>query len=319
MKAYQRWDEYLIAEHEMIERAMAVLKERLNDMEGSAKKPLQMVRALDFLLEFGDKIHNAKEEKHLFPLMQERGVPSEGGPIGVMLMEHEMERELLTAMVAAAPKLKDMEIDELAAYRDKGIKYLEVRAEHIWKENDVLYPMARRLLSDDYAAGLLEAFFAIDRAAYGESAHEKFAAMVDEVEKVLKEKKGLIHNLSYEEIEGIMETLPFEVTFVDADDTVAYFNRLDKEKLFPRTRSVIGRKVDKCHPEKSVDTVREIVSGFKNRTRDQAEFWIDFMGDKIMIRYFPVYNDAGDYLGVLEVTQAIGAIQKITGQKRLLD
>ena len=318
-RKYQRWDEYLIAEHEMIERAMAVLKERLDDLDATAKNPVQMVRALDFLLEFGDKIHNAKEEKHLFPLMQQRGIPAEGGPIGVMLMEHEMERELLVRMVAAAPKLAEMDGDERDKYRAEGMKYLEVRAEHIWKENDILYPMARRVMSDADADGLLDAFYAIDQAAYGDSAHEKFARMVDEVEKVLKEKKGLIHNLSYEQIEGIMETLPFEVTFVDADDTVAYFNRLDKEKIFPRTRSVIGRKVEKCHPEKSVDTVREIVTGFKNRTRDKAEFWIDFMGDKVLIRYYPVYNDEGEYLGVLEVTQAIGEIQKITGQKRLLD
>ena len=82
---------------------------------------------------------------------------------------------------------------------------------------------------------------------------------------------------------------------------------------------VIGRQVEKCHPEKSVDTVKKIVSGFKQKTMDKAEFWIDFKGDKILIRYFPVYDDAGEYLGVLEVTQEIGAIQKLTGQKRLLD
>lgn len=65
--------------------------------------------------------------------------------------------------------------------------------------------------------------------------------------------------------------------------------------------------------------VREIVQGFKNRTRDKAEFWIDFRGDKILIRYFPVYGDGGEYLGVLEVTQAVGWIQSLQGQKRLLD
>jgi DUF438 domain-containing protein len=116
-----------------------------------------------------------------------------------------------------------------------------------------------------------------------------------------------------------METLPFELTFVDAADTVAYFNRLDKEKIFPRTRSVIGRKVDKCHPEKSVHMVGQIVDGFKERTLDKAEFWIDFRGEKVLIRYFPVYSEAGEYMGVLEITQEIGWLQKLTGQKRLLD
>jgi DUF438 domain-containing protein len=143
--------------------------------------------------------------------------------------------------------------------------------------------------------------------------------MLDEVEKGKKAIQSLVHNLSTEQIHGIFETLPFEVTFVDADDTVAYFNRLDKEKVFVRSRSVIGRKVQKCHPEKSVDTVEKIVSGFKDGTRDKADFWIDIAGEKILIRYFPVRDEEGNYLGVLEVTQEISAIQKLTGQKRLLD
>ena len=143
--------------------------------------------------------------------------------------------------------------------------------------------------------------------------------MVSEVEGGKENRARLIKGLSYEQIDAIMEALPFEVTFVDAEDTVAYFNRLDKTKIFPRTRSVIGRKVNKCHPEKSVDTVIRIVEGFKNRTMDKAEFWINFRDDTIMIRYFPVYNEENEYMGVLEVTQEIAWIKKLEGEKRLLD
>ena len=131
-------------------------------------------------------------------------------------------------------------------------------------------------------------------------------------------RKSLLHNLSLEQIDAILETLPVEVTFVDADDTVAYFNRLDKEKIFVRSRSVVGRKVFKCHPEKSVHAVQRIVTGLKNGSLDEATFWIDYAGDKVLIRYLPVRDEEGTYLGVLEVTQAIGAIQKLTGQKTLL-
>jgi hypothetical protein len=143
--------------------------------------------------------------------------------------------------------------------------------------------------------------------------------MVAEVEQGGRGPGKLLERLSYKQLDAIMETLPFELTFVDAEDSVAYFNRLDKEKIFPRTRSVIGRKVEKCHPEKSVDMVKKIVTGFKEKTLDKADFWIDFRGDKVLIRYFPVYGDGGEYMGVLEVTQEIGAIQKLTGQKTLLD
>jgi DUF438 domain-containing protein len=318
MENYTRWDDFLVAEHEMIERAMAVLKINLEKIDEAVKAPLQMQRAIDFLLEFGDKIHNTKEEKFLFPLMGQKGMPVEGGPIGVMLMEHDAERNLLQRMMGELPNLIDATPVARQKFAADGFEYLTIRAEHIWKENDVLYAMGRKVFSDEDNMSLLGAFKTLDQQTYGDAAREHYAQMLAEVEKDSEAKKRLIRNLSYEQIDAIMETLPFEVTFVDAEDTVAYFNKLDKTKLFPRTRSVIGRKVEKCHPEKSVDTVNQIVSGFKERTMDHAEFWIDFRGDKILIRYYPVYSEAGEYMGVLEVTQAIGAIQKIEGEKRLM-
>ena len=316
---YTRWDDFLVAEHEMIERAMAVLQNCLENLDVSAKNPVQMIRAMDFLLEFGDKIHNRKEETLLFPHMEMKGIPVKGGPLGVMLMEHEAERELLGSMIMQVKGLQNASDTEKEDYKNKGLEYLKVRADHIWKENDVLFKMGAKVTGDEENTELLEGFARIDTATYGTTAREKFQQMLKEVEQGAEGKTRLVENLSYEQLHGIMEAMPFEVTFVDADDVVAYFNRLDREKLFPRTRSVIGRTVTKCHPEKSVDTVIDIVVGFKNKTLDKAEFWINFRDDKILIRYFPVYDDNGVYMGVLEVTQAIGWIQALEGEKRLLD
>ena len=318
MEHYSRWDDFLVAEHEMIERAMAALKSSLEKISESVKEPLQLRRAIDFLLEFGDRIHNTKEEKFLFPLMEQKGLPVEGGPIGVMLMEHDAERKLLLKMMAELPELAEASEAARQKFAAEGFEYLKIRAEHIWKENDILYAMGRKVFTDEDNTNLLAEFEKVNEQAYGASAKDLFAQMLLEVEKDSEARKRLIRNLSYEQLDAIMETLPFEVTFVDAEDTVAYFNKLDKTKLFPRTRSVIGRKVEKCHPEKSVDMVRQIVEGFKNRTMDHADFWIDFRDDKILIRYFPVYSETDEYMGVLEVTQAIGTIQKIEGEKRLL-
>ncbi len=318
MANYSRWDDWLVAEHEMIERAMEVLKTNLEKVQSVRFDKVQTGRAIDFLLEFGDKIHNIKEERFLFPKMHERGVPSEGGPIGVMLMEHEAERELLVKMLMKLDTLIAASDEEKATFVKEGMDYLAIRAEHIWKENDVLYNMARQILNEDDFGYLLKEFEKSDVQHYGEQASAKFDAMLNEVE-VDGKKMRLVENLSTDQLHALMETLPVEVTFIDADDTVAYFNRLDKEKIFARTRSVIGRKVHKCHPEKSVDTVLKIVEGFKNRTMDKAEFWIDFRGEKVLIRYFPVFNDDDEYMGVLEVTQDITWIQKLEGQKFLLD
>jgi DUF438 domain-containing protein len=319
MEQMERWDDYLIAEHELIERCMAVLKNCLDQLEESIRRTRQLERALDFLLEFGDKMHNKKEETMLFPLLEKRGLPAQGGPIGVMLMEHEAERTLIRTMLNQTPTLVRASASERRIFKEKGLEYLKVRAEHIWKENDILYPMGRKVLHEEDNEILLENFAGLDVQTYGPQARKHYDLMVVEVEQGYGTKQLLIGRLTYEQLHGIMEAMPFEVTFVDAEDTVAYFNRLDKHKLFPRTRSVIGRKVQKCHPEKSVDTVQAIVDGFKNKTMDKAEFWIDFRGDKVLIRYFPVYDDAGGYQGVLEVTQAISDIQKLTGEKRLLD
>jgi len=319
MENFTRWDEYLVAEHELIERGMAVLRECLEAIELSDEvNAVKLGRAIDFLLQFGDKIHNAKEEQCLFPRMGQKGIPVEGGPLGVMLMEHEAERNLLTRMGGMLPGFHQLSFADRLQFKEEGMDYLKIRAEHIWKENDVLYPMGRRVLTEADNQELLQEFARINRDTYGEGAFAQFQTMVAEVERGGQGKK-LIEGLSYRQLDAIMEAMPFEVTFVDAKDAVAYFNRLDKTKIFPRTRSVIGRQVEKCHPEKSVETVKKIVAGFKAKTLDKAEFWIDFKGDKVLIRYFPVYDDDGAYLGVLEVTQEIGALQKLSGQKRLLD
>ncbi|MGQ9632008.1 MAG: PAS domain-containing protein [bacterium] len=108
-----------------------------------------------------------------------------------------------------------------------------------------------------------------------------------------------------------------DITFVDKEDAVRYFSQ-SKDRIFVRTKAVIGRKVQQCHPQKSLHVVNRILEDFKSGGRDSAEFWIDFKGRLIYIRYFPVRNKNGEYLGCLEVTQDITDIKKIEGEKRLL-
>jgi len=314
----REWDTLLVGEHEMIERAMDVLRKELEKLPDATHNTFAMQRAIDFLLEFGDRIHNTKEEKVLFPLMVKRGIP-EDGPIRVMLLEHESGREILHQMFAEVSDLEKSSEKARAGFKQKGIEYLEIRANHIWKENDVLYQMGRQVFTEEDNRFLVEGFGRIDTSTYGETAVQHYSQMLEEVEQGSKASKSLIHNLSLEQIDAIMETLPVEIPSIDADDTVAYFNRLDKEKIFVRSRSVVGRKVQQCHPEKSVHRVQQIVDGFKDGSLEKADFWIDFAGDKVLIRYFPVRDDEASYLGVLEVTQKIGEVQKLTGEKRLLD
>ena len=116
----------------------------------------------------------------------------------------------------------------------------------------------------------------------------------------------------------ILDTLPVEISFVDAGDTVQYFNK-NGDRIFPRPPAVIGKKVQNCHPPKSLHKVEQILNDFKNNKKNSAEFWIDLKGMKVYIRYFAVRDKDGKYLGCLEVSQNITDILKIKGEKRLLD
>lgn len=133
------------------------------------------------------------------------------------------------------------------------------------------------------------------------------------------EIRPLIADVPIELVDAMLDTLPLEMTFVDSEDTVRYFNKETKHRMFPRTRAVIGRKVQQCHPQRSVHLANQILNDFRNGKRDSAGFWIDVKGRKIYIRYFAVRDSAGKYLGCVGVDQDITDIQKLQGEKRLLE
>jgi PAS domain S-box-containing protein len=128
----------------------------------------------------------------------------------------------------------------------------------------------------------------------------------------------VIENLSKEQLEGILEAIPVEISFIDENDLVKLWNK-HETRTFKRPISVIGKSVQKCHPKHSLDKVNQLLSDFKAGKRDSAEFWIDLNGRKLYIRYFAVRGKAGRYLGTLEATQDITEIKKIEGENRLLD
>ena len=127
----------------------------------------------------------------------------------------------------------------------------------------------------------------------------------------------MIENLSQDQLAGILETIPIEISFVDEDDLVKFWNR-HETRMFKRPISVVGKSVQNCHPKQSVGKVNQILSDFKTGKQHSAEFWIDLRGRKVYIRYFAVRDKAGRYLGTLEVTQDITDIKKIEGERKLL-
>jgi PAS domain S-box-containing protein len=128
----------------------------------------------------------------------------------------------------------------------------------------------------------------------------------------------MIENLKPEVIEAMLDSMPTEISFVNENDEVKYFNK-NGDRIFPRPRSIVGKKVQQCHPQKSLHKVLQILEAFKDGKKDVAEFWINLKGRQIYIRYFAVRDKAGKYLGTLEVSQDITDIKKIEGEKRLLE
>ncbi|PKP08457.1 MAG: hypothetical protein CVU09_15555 [Bacteroidetes bacterium HGW-Bacteroidetes-4] len=124
--------------------------------------------------------------------------------------------------------------------------------------------------------------------------------------------------LTVEQIKLIFNHLPVDITYVDENDTVRYFST-PKKRIFPRTKTIIGRKVHNCHPPESVHVVEKIVDSFKSGEKDEASFWIDMKGQKFLIQYFAVRDSNQQYKGVIEVSQEISEIQTLKGEKRLLD
>lgn len=124
--------------------------------------------------------------------------------------------------------------------------------------------------------------------------------------------------LTPEQINLMLTHLPVDISYVDENDTVVYYSATP-ERIFPRSPGVIGRKVQNCHPSKSVDTVNLILEAFKAGRRDTAEFWIELGGKFIHIRYFAMRDGEGRYKGCLEVSQDVTGIRALQGQKRLLD
>jgi len=121
-----------------------------------------------------------------------------------------------------------------------------------------------------------------------------------------------------EQLDLMLQFMPVDLTYVDENDIVLFYNRGDK-RVFPRSAGIIGREVKFCHPPKSVDQVLKILEEFKAGRQDEAEFWIEFKGKFIHIQYFAIRDKDGKYKGVIEMSQDVTHIRNLTGEKRLLD
>ena len=134
----------------------------------------------------------------------------------------------------------------------------------------------------------------------------------------------MIGKLERKILESILDTIPIEFSVLDENDKVLAWNK-HETRIFKRSEAALGRDVKQCHPERSLDKVEKIIGEMKEGIRDKARFWIDLPlskngeKEKVMIEYYAIRDKEGNYLGCLEASQNIAEIQKLEGQKRLLE
>ena len=172
----------LIAEHDLIERGLALLeKAAARIMAGESVPNGFACWAPKFFREFADGCHHAKEEDVLFPLLKARGIPEEGGPIGVMLHEHDIGRDCVGRMKAAA-EAEDFDGDSFAAAASEFVPLLR---QHIFKENNVLFKMAEQVLSESDDADATRQFTDVEQQRDLADMYERYTAEITRWEETL--------------------------------------------------------------------------------------------------------------------------------------
>jgi len=301
----------LIAEHREVLGMATRLASRAREGVASPEARAEVERLVQHLV--AAESHYLREENVLFPYLERHGI---GEPPRVMWAEHDRIRELKKAVVKEAPQGERL--------AEAAVALSEMLASHFLKENRILFPTGLRVIPEGEWPEIRRQFDEIGYCCFTPAAPPP-PELAGAPGPAAGPMPGSQFRLRFptgeftpQELEAVLNTLPVDITFVDRDDTVRYFNA-SKDRIFVRTPAVLGRKVQDCHPPKSVHVVEEILADFKAGRRDGAEFWINFAGKLVYIRYFPVRAPGGEYLGTVEVTQDISPIQKITGERRLLD
>lgn len=267
--------------------------------------------------------HYLREENVLFPVLEKHEITE---PPAIMWTEHNHIREEKKKL---SHLIQKHGITDFQNFKEELLKAAnalnEMLQSHFFKENNILFPTAMQVVTKNEWPDLRREF---DEIGYCCFTPPKLVEASQATETAKEERKtktmpeGTLEfetgKLTKEETEAMLDTLPIDVSFVDADDEVKYFNKAEK-RIFVRTKAVLGRKVQMCHPQKSVHIVSKIVEAFKTGKKDTAEFWITLKDQLVHIRYFAIRNKQGKYLGTMEVTQDLTDIKKLEGQRRLLD
>ncbi len=312
------------AENLAVGRVLDSLRAALDNVKASPDEPaLRAAREkVQKLREY--ERHYQRKENILFAYLERYDF---SGPSKVMWAVHDDIRALwkkLAALLDAGPgedaAAFTAQLDETFALLDQTLRDM------IYKEHKILFPAALARLSEaDWGAIRAQegeiGYCYVTAGRQWQARHDPRATEAAS-QAELATSGGLIPlnvgALSAEQISMMLSTLPVDITFVDENDEVRFFSQT-RERVFPRSPAIIGRKVQNCHPPQSMARVQRILNDFRAGVRDVAEFWIAMHGMFVHIRYFALRDAAGTYRGTLEVTQNIAPLRALEGERRLLN
>ena len=282
------------------------------EKEDSDENRFKLLEDLNLLWDL-DK-HYSRKENLLFPYLEKYGID---GPTKVMWG---VDDAIRLAIKEAKSKLTDYQgnKDEVVAVLNHVIKEV---SEMIFKEENILFPMALQTLTEDEWVKMADESDEIGFclvAPQGVWKPVRHPLQMEQDTEEIKLEEGYVRfetgMLSIKQLETILNHLPVDMTFIDENDVVRYFSH-GKERIFARTKAVIGRTVQNCHPPQSVHVVEKLLQDFKAGVKDVEDFWIPVKDMFVYIRYFAVRDEEGKYMGTLEFTQNVAGIRALEGQK----
>ncbi len=308
-------------ENEALHGVIIEMQKTLSELQGLTEVAAASSFVLRLRASFNELMdidkHYQRKEHALFSFLERHGIT---GPSKVMWAKDDDVRNLLKRL-GQCIQLESAALDEWKAkLLDTANAALSAVQEMIYKEENILLPMSLQTLSEDEWAEIWSVSPKYGWCIVEPQQGYKPPLSVTRESINIPSSGGLMlpsGNVTLEQLVAIFSTLPVDLTFVDADDRVAFFTE-GPDRIFARSKAIIGRKVQHCHPPRSVEIVDQILNDFRAGRQNVAEFWINFHEKFVHVRYFAVHNSDGVYLGTLELTQDLTPLRALQGERRLL-
>ena len=346
LKTLSRENEEITKDAELLGLKVSSIEEA-EDHDEREQKLKELSEDVSDLLRI-DRTHYTRLEMIIFPHIEKRGIEAVPRVLWRKHQENMAKVKKLLGLISRGPENENGFIEKL---RELSQDVSQAILDMVFRENNILYPTLEELLTEEEWVAVSEqeeeiGYYKLEPGerwspdgepkypyeVEAEISEKELSELPDQLRTMISEEEVEMDRydirkegdmeidtgfLSKEEINSIFRTLPFDITYIEENNRVRYFS--ETERIFPRSRSIIGRPVRLCHPPKSEDKVKNIIKSFKSGEEDEAEFWIQGNGAFIHIRYFSVRNEDGDYLGTIEVVQEVSDIRDLEGEKRILD